>query len=232
MRVCATALSPRRTRSPPCRNGRAEARAPSPRSAGCDQVALQCLGEVSQLAARRKNWQPDGEGRRSARSPSRCSARTASSSKAARSTSTAAARCITTEECLLSRVQQRNPGMKRRDYEKIFARVSRSQECHLAGLGHCGRRHPRPRGRHHALRFARYDRDLVDADPDDENYEALRENIRRLRDATTEDGKPLAIIELPDAGPGVFRRPAPARELREFLHRQWHGAGAGVQRSQ
>ncbi|PYV65614.1 MAG: agmatine deiminase [Acidobacteria bacterium] len=28
---------------------------------------------------------------------------------------------ITTEECLLSRVQQRNPGMKKRDYEKIFA---------------------------------------------------------------------------------------------------------------
>src|SRR6267154_2769884 len=30
-----------------------------------------------------------------------------------------------------------------------------------------------------------------------ENYEALRENIRRLRDATTEGGKPLATIDLP-----------------------------------
>src|SRR5258708_30123223 len=28
---------------------------------------------------------------------------------------------ITTEECLLSLVQQRNPGMKKKDYEKIFA---------------------------------------------------------------------------------------------------------------
>ncbi len=28
---------------------------------------------------------------------------------------------ITTEECLLSRVQQRNPGMKKKDYEKVFA---------------------------------------------------------------------------------------------------------------
>src|SRR6266536_6297879 len=28
---------------------------------------------------------------------------------------------ITTEECLLSRIQQRNPGMKKREYEKIFA---------------------------------------------------------------------------------------------------------------
>jgi len=26
---------------------------------------------------------------------------------------------ITTEECLLSRVQQRNPGMKKRDYDKV-----------------------------------------------------------------------------------------------------------------
>ena len=28
---------------------------------------------------------------------------------------------LTTEECLLSKVQQRNPGMKRTDYEKLFA---------------------------------------------------------------------------------------------------------------
>ena len=28
---------------------------------------------------------------------------------------------LTTEECLLSKVQQRNPGMKRKDYEKVFA---------------------------------------------------------------------------------------------------------------
>ena len=28
---------------------------------------------------------------------------------------------LTTEECLLSKVQQRNPGMSRKDYEKMFA---------------------------------------------------------------------------------------------------------------
>ena len=28
---------------------------------------------------------------------------------------------LTTEECLLSKVQQRNPAMKRKDYEKVFA---------------------------------------------------------------------------------------------------------------
>ena len=27
---------------------------------------------------------------------------------------------LTTEECLLSKVQQRNPGMKRKDYEKVL----------------------------------------------------------------------------------------------------------------
>ena len=44
-----------------------------------------------------------------------------SCSKAARSTSTARGTLLTTEECLLDpKVQVRNPGMTRRDYEKVF----------------------------------------------------------------------------------------------------------------
>ncbi len=44
----------------------------------------------------------------------------------------------------------------------------------------------------------------VEANPDDPNYEPLRENIRRLRAATDQDGKPLAIIELPMPAPVIF----------------------------
>jgi agmatine deiminase len=44
----------------------------------------------------------------------------------------------------------------------------------------------------------------VESDPDDPNYEPLRDYIRRLRAATDQDGKALAIIELPMPGPVVF----------------------------
>jgi len=44
----------------------------------------------------------------------------------------------------------------------------------------------------------------VESDPSDVNYEPLRENIRRLRAATDQNGNPLAIIELPMPAPVVF----------------------------
>jgi len=50
--------------------------------------------------------------------------------------------------------------------------------------------------RRHAVCFPDTVVTCVDADPRSKNYEALRENIRRLRDATTEYGKPLATIDL------------------------------------
>ncbi|MGH9530497.1 MAG: agmatine deiminase family protein, partial [Terriglobales bacterium] len=40
--------------------------------------------------------------------------------------------------------------------------------------------------------------------PNDVNYEPLRENIRRLRAATDQDGKELAIVELPMPRPILF----------------------------
>src|SRR5206468_8648530 len=45
---------------------------------------------------------------------------------------------ITTEECLLSRVQQRNPGMKKRDYEKIFAEYLGTRNIIWLGSGIVG----------------------------------------------------------------------------------------------
>ena len=45
---------------------------------------------------------------------------------------------------------------------------------------------------------------MVESDPSDPNYKPLRENIRRLRSATDQDGKPLAIIELPMPSPVLF----------------------------
>ena len=104
---------------------------------------------------------------------------------------------LTTEECLLSRVQQRNPGMKKKDYEKIFAEYLGATNVIWLGSGIAG---DDTHGHVDDItRFVSPDTVVtcVDADPASENYEALRENIRRLRDATSEDGKPLATIDLP-----------------------------------
>src|SRR5947209_6138418 len=91
---------------------------------------------------------------------------------------------ITTEECLLSKVQQRNPGMKKRDYEKIFAQHLGATHVIWLGSGIVG---DDTHGHVDDItRFVSPDTVVtcVDADPASENYEALRENIRRLPDAT------------------------------------------------
>jgi agmatine deiminase len=111
---------------------------------------------------------------------------------------------ITTEECLMSRVQQRNPGMKKRDYEKVFAQYLGVSNVIWLGSGVVG---DDTHGHVDDItRFVSPDTVVtcVDADPKSDNYEALRENIRRLRDATTEDGKPLATIDLPMPAPVHF----------------------------
>jgi agmatine deiminase len=111
---------------------------------------------------------------------------------------------ITTEECLLSRVQQRNPGMKKRDYERIFFHYLGTGNVIWLGSGISG---DDTHGHVDDItRFVSPDTVVtcVDDDPASENYEALRENIRRLRDATTEDGKPLATIDLPMPAPVYF----------------------------
>jgi agmatine deiminase len=111
---------------------------------------------------------------------------------------------LTTEECLLSRVQQRNPGMKKRHYEKVFAQYLGATRTIWLGRGIIG-----DDTHGHVDDIARFVSSdtvvsCVDADPASENYEVLRENIRRLRDTTTESGKPLATIDLPMPSPVYF----------------------------
>ena len=61
---------------------------------------------------------------------------------------------ITTEECLLSEVQQRNPGVTREQLEEIFADYLGVEKGNLAGSRHRRRRHSWARRRHHSLRHA------------------------------------------------------------------------------
>jgi agmatine deiminase len=111
---------------------------------------------------------------------------------------------LTTEECLLSKVQQRNPGMKREDYERIFAEYLGIKSVVWLGKGITG---DDTHGHVDDLsRFVSADTvvTVMESNPKDRNYEPLRENIRRLRAAHDQDGKPLATIDLPMPSPVIF----------------------------
>jgi agmatine deiminase len=104
---------------------------------------------------------------------------------------------LTTEECLLSKVQQRNPGMKRHDYERIFADYLGVRSVIWLGSGISG---DDTHGHVDDItRFVAPDTVVtaVESDPKDTNYELLRENSRRLRAAADQNGKLLSIVELP-----------------------------------
>ena len=111
---------------------------------------------------------------------------------------------LTTEECLLSKTQQRNPRMSRADYEKLFLDHLGVTNVIWLASGIAG-----DDTHGHVDDISRFVSPgtvitAVESDKNDPNYEPLQENIRRLRTATDQDGKPLSIIELPMPGPVVF----------------------------
>ena len=111
---------------------------------------------------------------------------------------------LTTEECLLSKKQQRNPAMSREDYENLFSDylgIKNVIWLHSGIAGDDTHGHVDD-----ITRFVSLDTVVtaVESDPKDTNYEPLRENLRRLRAATDQDGKPLAIVELPMPAPVAF----------------------------
>jgi agmatine deiminase len=111
---------------------------------------------------------------------------------------------LTTEECLLSHTQQRNRAMSRADYEKVFFDHLGIRNVIWLGSGITG---DDTHGHVDDItRFVSPDTlvTAVESDPDDPNYEPLRENIRRLRAAADQDGKSLGIVELPMPGPVIF----------------------------
>ena len=113
---------------------------------------------------------------------------------------------VTTEECLLSKVQQRNPGMSRKDYEKVFADYLGAPHTIWLGRGIFG---DDTHGHVDDLaRFVAPDTvvTMVEDNRKDVNHKPLRENLRRLRAARDQAGKPLNIVELPMPSPVVFEQ--------------------------
>jgi agmatine deiminase len=112
---------------------------------------------------------------------------------------------LTTEECLLSDEQQRNPGLTREQLEQLFAGYLGVRKVLWLGKGIAG---DDTHGHVDDLaRFAgpRTVVTVVESDRNDENYTPLQENLRRLKSMTGQDGRPLEIVELPMPRPLYFQ---------------------------
>jgi agmatine deiminase len=113
---------------------------------------------------------------------------------------------LTTEECLLSKVQQRNPTMHRKDYEKLFADYLGAPHTIWLGKGIIG---DDTHGHVDDLtRFVAPDTVVTMVEPNrkDVNHKPLQDNLLRLQAATDQAGKPLNIVELPMPGPVIFEQ--------------------------
>jgi agmatine deiminase len=113
---------------------------------------------------------------------------------------------ITTEECLLGKVQQRNPGVSRRAYEKLFSEYLGISNVIWLGSGVAG-----DDTHGHVDDITRFVSrgtvvTAVETKTGDPNYKPLRENLRRLKTARDQNGKSLSIVELPMPGAVVFER--------------------------
>jgi len=112
---------------------------------------------------------------------------------------------LTTEECLLSETQQRNPGLKREDLERVFAEYLGVEKVLWLERGIAG-----DDTHGHVDDIARFVAagtvvTAVERDHQDVNYEALGNNLQRLRGATDQRGERLNIVELPMPAPVIFR---------------------------
>jgi agmatine deiminase len=111
---------------------------------------------------------------------------------------------LTTEECLLSKVQQRNPKMKRTDYERVFSEYLGIRKVIWLGSGIAG---DDTHGHVDDItRFVAADTivTVVEPNPRDKNYKPLQENLRRLKAATDQGGNRFRIVELPMPSPVIF----------------------------
>ncbi|HEX7284856.1 MAG TPA: agmatine deiminase family protein [Candidatus Angelobacter sp.] len=112
---------------------------------------------------------------------------------------------LTTEECLLSKVQQRNPGLSRGDLEQIFSDYLSVEKVIWLGRGIAG---DDTHGHVDDIaRFVAPNTVLAAVEPNrgDRNHAPLQENLRRLRAARDLKGRKLQVIELPLPRPVIFR---------------------------
>lgn len=107
---------------------------------------------------------------------------------------------LTTEECLLSDVQCRNPGLQREEYEAIFAKylgITKTIWLHRGIVGDDTHGHVDDLARFVNERTVVT---VLEDDPSDPNFDLLQENLERLR-----SHREIDVVTLPMPHPVVFR---------------------------
>ncbi len=112
---------------------------------------------------------------------------------------------LTTEECLLSEVQQRNPGVSRMQLEQVFHDYLGIEQVIWLNRGVVG-----DDTHGHVDDITRFVGPstivtAVERNAADPNHPLLTENLERLKAARTLDGKQFTLVELPLPRPVVFR---------------------------
>lgn len=111
---------------------------------------------------------------------------------------------LTTEECLLSPVQARNPALSRRDLERVFRDYLGVHRVLWLKSGIAG-----DDTHGHVDDLARFVNPttmvtVVEKNPSEDNYLPLQENLSTLREMRDQDGNPLRVVTLPMPGPIEF----------------------------
>jgi agmatine deiminase len=125
---------------------------------------------------------------------------------------------ITTEECLLSTTQQRNPSMDRTAYEQLFADYFGVQSVIWLDSGIAG-----DDTHGHVDDITRFVGanavvTMIEQNGQSENYAPLRVNLGRLKNARTSDGQKLKIVEIPMPRPVIFEgRQLPASYANFYI---------------
>jgi agmatine deiminase len=112
---------------------------------------------------------------------------------------------LTTEECLLSEVQQRNPGVSREQLEQVFQDYLGIDQVIWLDRGIAG-----DDTHGHVDDISRFVDPAtivtaIEPDSSDPNHAPLAENLARLEAARTLDGKQFTVVELPVPSPVIFR---------------------------
>ncbi len=112
---------------------------------------------------------------------------------------------LTTEECLLSEVQQRNPGISRAQLEHAFHEYLGIDRVIWLNRGVAG-----DDTHGHVDDISRFVAPAtiatsLEPNTNDLNHAPLAENLERLKAARTLDGKQFTLVELPLPRPVVFR---------------------------
>ena len=111
---------------------------------------------------------------------------------------------LTTEECLLSKTQERNPGFAREDYAQLFREYFGVTNVLWLKNGIVG-----DDTHGHVDDLTRFVNPttvvtIVEENPQDANYATLRENLALLQRMKDQDGKPLRVETLPMPAPVYF----------------------------